>query len=264
MEQDKIDKIKAAVKGNFDQSPDSYQRFEDEHGFFRKLNERLLRLMDPPHGADILDVGCGTGASCRQILDAVPDCRVRGLDISAAMLEHARTTIGESERLLLVEGDASKLTDCFDVDFDAIVYSASIFLIPDFRESLKQARSLLKGNGVVGLTFMDGVYDSGGNNLISEADRAAGEGVSLKKPVRLDEFQSFFSETFPDRRYETADIRLPLNVLRAFFSIPAMSAGLFPGVEYSERVRKVARVFEHVLEREPIFRWLLMVGRRGE
>jgi ubiquinone/menaquinone biosynthesis C-methylase UbiE len=264
MEQKKIDKIKAAVKDNFDQSPDSYQRFEDDHGFFRKLNERLLRLMDLPTGADILDVGCGTGASCRQILDAVPDCRVRGLDISPAMLEHARATIGESDRLILVEGDASKLTDCFDIDFDAIVYSVSIFLIPDFRESLKQARLLLKAEGVVGLTFMDGVYDADGNNLIAEADRTAGEGVSLRKPVRLDEFQSFFSETFPTHRYESADIRLPLDVLKRFFFIPAMSAGLFPGVEYSERVRKVARIFEHIPKREPFFRWLLMVGRGGE
>ncbi len=262
MEQNKIDKIKAAVRGNFDQSPDLYQKFEDEHGFFRGLNERLLRLIDPPRGADILDVGCGTGASCSQILEAVPDCRVRGLDISPAMLEKARAAIGESKRLILVEGDASRLADYFDIDFDAIVYSASIFLVPDFRESLKQARSLLKKSGVVGLTFMDGVFDSDGNNLIAEADQAAGEGVSLRKPVRLDEFQSFFSETFPDHRYEKAEIRLALDVLREFFSIPAMSAGLFPGVEYSERLRKVARVFDHIPKTEPIFRWMVMIGRR--
>lgn len=263
MEQKKIDKIKAAVKGNFEQSPDAYQRFEDEHGFFWKLNEQLLRIMDPPAGSDILDVGCGTGASCRQIIDAIPDCRVHGLDISPAMLEHARATIGESERLTLVEGDAARLADYFDVDFDAIVYSASMFLVPDFRESLKHARSLLKKNGVLGVTFMDGVYDADANNLIAEADRTAGEGVSLRKPVILDEFQSSFSEIFPDHRYETADIRLPLSVLKQFFSIPAMSAGLFPGVEYSERVRKVAHVFDHVPNKEPIFRWILMVGRTG-
>ncbi len=262
MEQKKIDKIKAAVKGNFDESPDLYQKFEDEHGFFGKLNERLLRLMNLPPGADILDVGCGTGASCLQILDAVPVCRVQGLDISPAMLEQARSTIGESERLILVEGDASRLADYFEDRFDAVVYSASVFLVPDFRESLNQARSLLKANGAVGLTFMDGVFDADGRNLIAEADRTAGEGVSLRKPVRLDDLQSFFSEMFPDHLFETVEIKLSLNVLRTFFSIPAMSAGLFPGVEYPERVRKVARVFDHIPGRQPFFRWILMVGRK--
>jgi len=262
MEQKKIEKIKAAVKGNFDLSPDLYQRFEDEHGFFRELNERLLRLMDPPPGAVVLDIGCGTGASCRQILDAIPQSSVRGLDISPAMLQQARATIGESERLVLVEGDAARLTDYFDTDFDAIVYSASMFLVPDFRESLNQARSLLKSGGTVGVTFMDGVFDPEGSNLMAVADQIAGEGLSLRKPVRLDDFQVFFSETFSDHRYEAAEIRLPLDVLKAFFSIPAMSAGLFPGVEYPERVRKIARVFDHIPEREPIFRWILMVGRK--
>ncbi|MDQ7782836.1 MAG: class I SAM-dependent methyltransferase [Desulfomonilaceae bacterium] len=262
MEQTKIDRIKAAVRANFEQSPDMYKKFEDEHAFFWKLNERLLRLMAPPHGAYILDVGCGTGASCVQILDAVPGSRVLGLDISPAMLEQARTAIGESERLTLVEGDASRLADYCDDKFDAIVYSASIFLIPDFRESLVQARSLLKVNGVVGLTFMDGLFDRDGNNVIAEADRSAGEGVSVRKPVRIDEFQTFFSEIFPDCRQETAEIRLSLDILKKFFSIPAMSAGLFPAVEYHERVRKIARIFDHIRDHEPIFRWLLMVGRK--
>lgn len=262
MEQTKIDKIKAAVKGNFDKSPDLYQRFEDEHGFFRKLNERLLRLMDPPHGADILDVGCGTGASCLQILDAVPVCRVRGLDISPAMLEQARARMGESERVVLVEGDASRLADYFDDRFDAVVYSASLFLVPDFRESLDQARSLLKAGGAVGITFMEGVFDAEGRDLIAEADLIAREGVSLRKPVRLEELRLFFSESFPDHLFETAEIGLPLNVLQEFFTIPAMSASLFPKAEYPERVRKIARVFAHIPVNRPFFRWILMVGRK--
>lgn len=264
MEQKKIDRIKAAVKAHFDQSPEHYQLFEDEHGFFQLLNGRLLREMNPLAGAHILDVGCGTGASCKQILDTIPDSRVWGLDISPAMLEEARSRMGESDRLILVEGDAAALSRYFDLPFDAIVYSASIFLVPDFPESLRQARTLLKPNGVVGLTFMDGLYNPDGKQLFAEADRVGKEGVSLKKPVNLDEFRTFFGETFPRHRFVEEEFRLPWDLLRAFFSIPAMSAGLFPGIDYPERVRKIARLFDLMPETEPIFRWTLMVGQGAE
>ena len=63
MAQDKIARIKRAVKRNFDESSDIYQAFENKWGFFRSLNERLLSKMNVPEGARILDIGCGTGAS---------------------------------------------------------------------------------------------------------------------------------------------------------------------------------------------------------
>jgi ubiquinone/menaquinone biosynthesis C-methylase UbiE len=264
MDQGKITKIKAAVKGNFEVSPAAYQSFETRYGFFRRLNEALVSGMALSADADILDVGCGTGASSLQLVEALPKCRVWGLDNSPAMLEAARSTIGESDRLSFVEGDASRLADHFSFQFDAIIYSASIFLIPDFSESLRQARDLLKKDGKIGLTFMDGLYDPDGNNLLELADREAKEGVSLRKPVSLPEFQGFFAEIFARHKYWREDFRLPEDLLRDFFSIPAMSAGLFPGIEYSIRVAKVARLFDHLPQTEVLFRWVLMVGERPD
>ena len=193
MDEGKITKIKKAVKGNFELSPAYYQSFEDRYGFFRSLNEALVSGMDLPADADILDVGCGTGASSLQLVEALPKCRVWGLDNSPAMLETARSRINESDRLSFVEGDAARLADYFSFQFDAVIYSASIFLIPDFKESLRQANDLLKKGGRIGLSFMDGLYDPDGNNLLEIADREAKEGVSLRRPVTLPEFQSFFA-----------------------------------------------------------------------
>ncbi|MGB6063295.1 MAG: methyltransferase domain-containing protein [Desulfomonilaceae bacterium] len=264
MDQGKITKIKNAVLGNFEQSPVHYQSFEDRHGFFRRLNEALLSGMTLRADADILDVGCGTGASCLQLLEAMPECRVWGLDLSPAMLDAARSRIDERERLSLVEGDGAKLSDYFTCRFDAIIYSASIFLIPDFQHSLRHAHDLLKKDGKIGLTFMDGLYDPAGNNLLEIADRRAKEGVSLRKPVNWPEFQSFFAGMFPRHKSWKEDFRLPKDLLCEFFSVPAMSAGLFPGTEYSARVTKVARLLEHLPQGETLFRWSLMVGERSE
>jgi len=262
MDDDKIIRIKTAIRENFDTSPALYHSFEERYGFFRSLNEALLRGMSLPESADILDVGCGTGASSVQILDALPQCRVWGLDNSSAMLETARATVGKSDRLTFVEGDAAKLLHYFSFQFDAIIYGASIFLLPDYQDSLKQAHDLLKDRGSVGLTFMDGLYDVKGNNLLAVADQKAKEGVSLKKPVNLEKFQSFFADTFTRHRAWEEDFQLPQDLLCEFFSIPAMSAGLFPRIEYPERLRKVARLFDHIPQTQILFRWMLMVGQK--
>jgi len=217
--------------------------------------------MELPGGAWVLDVGCGTGASTLQILGAVPDSRVWGLDISPAMLEQARSAVGESDRVSFVEGDAALLADYFDFLFDAVVYSASIFLVPDYKESLREARNLLKTHGSVGATFMNGLYDRDGNNLLAVAEEQAKEGVSFKRPVNIQGFQSFFVGMFPHTRFWVEDLSLPEQLLRDLFSVPAMSAGLFPGTDYPERVRKVGRVFDHMPRTEILFRWTLMIGK---
>ncbi|HMK35104.1 MAG TPA: class I SAM-dependent methyltransferase [Desulfomonilaceae bacterium] len=259
----KFAKIKEAVRSNFDRSPLQYQSFEDRHGFFRELNGILLAGMHVRDGADILDIGCGTAASSSHILETIPHCRVWGLDNSPAMLHVARARYQESDRLRFVEADAAKLADYFDFPFDAIIYSASIFLIPDYRESLRHAKGLLKTKGALGISFMDGVYDTAGNHLLTFADKTAGLGVSLRKPVVLSEFTSYFEEMFPLHTSWNHDFGFPETFLREFFSIPAMSAGLFPGLPYDERVRNVNILLDHLPQRQPLFRWTLMVGEKA-
>ncbi len=218
MDKNKIDKIKNAVKANFDSSPDQYQAFEDHTGFFRTLTSALLARMKPAVGAYLLDVGCGTGASSLQILEAFPESRVWGLDNSSAMLEAAREKIGESERLIFVEGDASNLTDHFDFQFDAILYNAAIFLIPDYQESLKQARSLLKARGYVGVTFIDGLYDADGRNCLEFADQAAKVGISLKRPVSWPDFETTFGTIYQRHVSWVEEYDLPVHVYSKDFS----------------------------------------------
>jgi ubiquinone/menaquinone biosynthesis C-methylase UbiE len=262
MDIDKIDRIKRAVKENFDASPDYYQEFEDAYHFFRRLNSELIEIMDLTPNARVLDVGCGTGASSIQILNALPSGKVWGLDNSPEMLNKARDNYGDSNRIVFVEGDASNLSNYFEEEFDAIIYSASIFLIPDYGKSLRQARSLLAENGQIGLTFMDGVYDSDGANLFVTANEIGKVGVSTKKPVRIEDLCSFFSDTFPNSASFVKEFQLAEPVLREFFSIPAMSAGLFPGFDYAERVGKVISLFDVIRDRNKLFRWILMTSRQ--
>jgi SAM-dependent methyltransferase len=91
----------------FEATADRY----DEEGFTSATDAEvaeLLALLDLPPGSRVLDVGCGTGRH------AVPlaglGLQVTGVDLSPAMLSHARTRAAEAGvELTLVEADAREL-----------------------------------------------------------------------------------------------------------------------------------------------------------
>lgn len=59
----------------------------------------------------ILDIGCGTGSATMFLAREFPRARVRGVDLSPAMIREARNKIGldPEARVAFREGDASKL-----------------------------------------------------------------------------------------------------------------------------------------------------------
>mgnify|MGYP000847457618 CR=1 FL=1 len=262
MDLEKINKIKTAVRRNFEASPLQYDEFESKYCFFEKLNSALLEQMNQPGSRKILDVGCGTGASCMQLVKACPKADVYGLDNSAAMLEKAKEKYCDCQRLSFVEGDAAALQACLNHRFDTIIYSASIFLIPDYQESLRQAYELLESGGKIGLTFMDGVFSSSGADLFRETDKRLNLGISLKKPVKLEELEACIKAIFKSVQVIEKNLELPRNVVRDFFSIPAMSAGLFPALDYALRLEKISTLFDNIAMDNVIFRWIMIIAEK--
>lgn len=260
MDEKKILKIKDAVKRNFEQSPDKYSEFETKYCFFNSLNAVLLDRLKIDPNARILDIGCGTGASSRQILSAITGSKVWGLDNSPAMLEIARNTNPAPERLGFIEGDAGNLLGCVHESMDVVIYSASIFLIPDYQASLSQAWKLLEPGGQLGLTFMVGVFDSSGESAFVCADRDAQTNVSLKKPVEFDSLALFVRDLFGSLDVETVTFLHDLDLLKQFYSIPAMSAGLYPTLAYEDRLRMLDKLFSHLSQDKLSFRWNLITA----
>ena len=96
----------------------------------------------------VLEVACGTGRNLAKIARAWPGVRLFGLDISAEMLKSARAALGAEAQL--GEGDACAFDPQVllgESQFDRIVLSYSLSMIPDWEGALDHAASLLANGG---------------------------------------------------------------------------------------------------------------------
>jgi len=73
----------------------------------RRLHDDVMAAVETFAFADVLDVGCGTGATLAAIARAHPLARAWGVDLSSAMLDVARERLGGLA--LLQTADAERL-----------------------------------------------------------------------------------------------------------------------------------------------------------
>ena len=110
--------------------------YDASRKFYLLGRDELIARLEPPPGAAILEIGCGTGRNLIGIARRHPDCACFGLDVSSAMLETARGAVrraGLGGRIRLAQADATG----FDPQalfgrpgFDRIVISYALSMIP--------------------------------------------------------------------------------------------------------------------------------------
>jgi ubiquinone/menaquinone biosynthesis C-methylase UbiE len=257
-------RFKAAVEKNFDQSADAYDRFEERHHLFETLTRRQLELIEPSMPERILDVGCGTGISTLALHQALAgrSPNIYAIDISERMLLRARERCKSLPGVYFIRGDAEALSSYFHESFDAFFYTASIFLLPGFAESLRQASQLLLPGGVLAISYYAGLFDKKGNDAIR---KAFPEQKYVYGAVPIGDLVSCL-ETLPGTRTTRIDYRFEASreFLFDFLSIPAQSSGLFPKIPYLERIPKVRDLCEILTERvDPVFMgWEFLIVRK--
>ena len=145
----------AEAKREFDLWSKHYDRGLLQHIFFRPSHRMLLAALRPNEN-DVLDIGCGTGAFAARMLDARPQARVWGLDLSDGMLRQCRQRLqAAGGRLQLVQADSQRLPFA-DNSFDAVTCAHSFHHYP--RQDLVAAE-------------MHRVLRPGGRLLIVDGDR---------------------------------------------------------------------------------------------
>jgi ubiquinone/menaquinone biosynthesis C-methylase UbiE len=91
----------------------------------QEMLQTYLGWIDFPEGADVLDVGCGTGATTRVLARWPGVAKVVGIDPSPVFLAKARELASEHRHVTFEQGDVRAL-DFDDGSFDvAVVHTAS-------------------------------------------------------------------------------------------------------------------------------------------
>lgn len=118
-QRDKADVAVLAMKWDYDYWDGSretgYGGYKYD-GRWRKVADAIVAAYDIKPGMRILDVGAGKGFLLHDLLEAVPDIEVHGIDISRYGIDHAMDSVKAS----IVEGTAAKLPFP-DRHFDLII-----------------------------------------------------------------------------------------------------------------------------------------------
>jgi S-adenosylmethionine-diacylgycerolhomoserine-N-methlytransferase len=115
--------------------------------------DRLIEGLELQPDQSLVEVGCGTARNLIAIAHRYPQARLYGLDASAAMLETARDHVaraGLTGRIKLIHAYAEALEpQLFGTTegFDAVVFSYSLSMIPDWRGALAAANATLAAEG---------------------------------------------------------------------------------------------------------------------
>lgn len=143
-----------------------YDLLSGEWPVYRAGRLAGLRLLRPPRGAAVLDIGCGTGLNLPMLARAVgPEGLVIGLDASAAMLDVAKRRVssyGSVVRLLQQDAthlDTSTITPLVhrgarDAGLQAMFSSYALSVVPDWHTVWAAARELLDPGARVGVVDM--------------------------------------------------------------------------------------------------------------
>jgi len=115
--------------------------------------DRLIAGLQPAVGANVLEIGCGTGRNLVLAARLYPGAQFFGIDVSTEMLTSAISAIsrrGMADRICVAHGDGTAFDPLalFGIpSFDHVMISYSLSMIPDWRRVLQTAATRLKPGG---------------------------------------------------------------------------------------------------------------------
>jgi S-adenosylmethionine-diacylgycerolhomoserine-N-methlytransferase len=117
--------------------------------------DRLIAELKAPPGAQVLEIGCGTGRNLIRIARTYPGVACFGIDVSNVMLETARRSIasaGLAGRIRLAQADAVTADPAALFGrpaFERVMISYALSMIPPWRQVLAHSASLLAPQGAL-------------------------------------------------------------------------------------------------------------------
>lgn len=138
------------------QAGDSYDQYMGR--WSRQIAPRFLDWLEPEHGLDWLEVGCGTGALSAAILAACSPNSLISIDPSEGFLAKARANVPDARAEFRV-GDAQALA-MEAGSRDMVVSGLVLNFVPDKAKALAEMKRIARNGATVAFYVWD--YPGGG------------------------------------------------------------------------------------------------------
>ena len=123
----------------------------------------MIRLLAPPDGAAVVELGGGTGRNLGYFGDDLARFgSVEIVDLCPALLDRARRRWAGAANVRVVEADATSYKP--QRAADCVYFSYALTMIPDWRQAIDNALAMLKPGGVLGV--IDHVGVAGKDNVM--------------------------------------------------------------------------------------------------
>ena len=133
--------------------------YRDQAGHYDRFRERLLHgrrelvsLLPLGPGARLVEMGGGTGSNLESFGDRLRDfAAVTLVDLCPALLDVARARCGRHgwTNVRVVEGDATTWRPPDGAPVDAVLFSYSLTMIPDWFRAVDNALAMLRPGGLL-------------------------------------------------------------------------------------------------------------------
>jgi len=119
----------------------------------RRLAVPFLEFVGVRPGDRVLDVGCGTGHLARAVAERSQPAEVRGIDLAAVYVEHARRH-SHDPRVTFEVGDACAMPFA-DHGFDCVLSLLVLHFVPRATQAIAEMRRVSRPDGIVAAAVWD-------------------------------------------------------------------------------------------------------------
>jgi malonyl-ACP O-methyltransferase BioC len=138
---------KEIIERNFSRHAELYDKYSDIQ---RLAARELIKYLPSADVADILEIGCGTGAYTTCLREKFITANLEAFDISSRMLKVARRKLPDDRiRFVLCDGEKPGLNRKFGI----ITSNAALQWFDDIEESLIKYSNLLTEKGIIAFSI---------------------------------------------------------------------------------------------------------------
>ncbi len=259
-----------------------------QHPFYQEVNRRLVALTNLRPGQRVVDLGAGTGAVTRLLVEQVactPKAEVIAVEPSDTALEVARHNLGNFSDAVVrfVQGGAEKLSQLVKKPVDAIFFCNAIHLVHEKEEVLQEIKRTLRKDGTFSFntSFYHGAEPPEAEQfyrrwmmralrVLKTRYGLTPERTRVEARTRLtpEEYARLLEDNgFRIRNQEVVTVQMPLGGFEDISAYSLWIEGVLPGVPLEagrdSLTEGVRQAFRELGLRTSPRNWLLVVASRA-